>query len=86
MHHSHATGKIIAFARDFCNQKVRETKDFYILFAHKFSDFDFFYVVESTRLCVWRTKNLCIGGSNLTNVNYANIGDQVKIIDTMKFY
>ena len=23
---------------------------------------------------------------NLTNVNYTNIGDQVKFIDTMKFY
>ena len=27
-----------------------------------------------------------IGESNLTNINYANIGEQVKFIDTMKYY
>ena len=27
-----------------------------------------------------------IGGTNLTNVQYANIGNQVKFIDTMKYY
>ena len=30
--------------------------------------------------------NLNIGGSNLTNASYGNIGDQVKFIDTIKFY
>ena len=32
------------------------------------------------------TKQLYIGGTNLTNVQYANIGLQVKFIDTMKYY
>ena len=35
---------------------------------------------------VWRTKQLNIGGTNLTNVQYANIGNQVKSIDTMEYY
>lgn len=35
---------------------------------------------------MWKTKNLPVWGSNLTNVNYANIGDQVKFINSMKFY
>ena len=32
------------------------------------------------------TKQLYIGGTNLTNIQYANIGLQVKFIDTMKYY
>ena len=27
-----------------------------------------------------------MGGTNLTNVNYANIRNQIKIIDTLKYY
>ena len=38
------------------------------------------------RLCVWRIKQLNIGAKNLTNVEYANTGNQVKFIDTMKYY
>ena len=37
-------------------------------------------------ICVWRTKQLNIVGKNLTNVQYATIGDKVKFIDTMKYY
>ena len=35
---------------------------------------------------VWRTKQSNIGRMNLTNVQYANIGNQVKFIDTMKYH
>ena len=35
---------------------------------------------------MWRTKDLNIGGSRLTNINFANLGSQVKFIDTMKYY
>lgn len=43
-------------------------------------------MVKGIRLWVWRTKNFCKGGSNLSNVNYANIVDQVKFTEAMKFY
>ena len=33
-----------------------------------------------------RTKQLNIGGTNLTNVQYENIGSKVKFIDTIKYY
>ena len=47
--------------------------------------------MKGIRLCVWRTKNLSIIGSNLigsnlTHVNYPRIVDQVRFIDTMEFY
>lgn len=33
-----------------------------------------------------RLEDFYVGGSNLTNANYVNIGDQVKFIDTIKYY
>ena len=46
--------------------------------------FSFFF--KGLRLGVWQTTNLLIGGTNLTNINFANIGEQVKFINTMKYY
>lgn len=43
------------------------------------------FVVKGIRLFIWRTKSLNIGGTNLTNVQYANIGNQIKFIDTIKY-
>ena len=48
--------------------------------------FNFFFVLKGIRLFVWRTKQLNIGGTNLTNFQYSNIGNQVKSIDTMEYY
>ena len=56
------------------------------MFAHKLFSFGFFFVVKGIRLCVWQTKQLNSGGSSLANVHYANIGSQVKFIDTIKHY
>lgn len=41
--------------------------------------------MKEIRLCIWRTKHLNIDGTNLTNAQCANIGDQVKFIDTIKY-
>ena len=61
IHHSHVTGKIIVYAQDFCNKKIRENQNPIPVFAHNFFSFDFFFVVKDIRLCVWRTKQLNIG-------------------------
>ena len=37
----------------------------------------FFFFLKGLKLGVWQTTNLSVGGSNLTNVNYANIGEQI---------
>lgn len=37
-------------------------------------------------MCVCRTKQLNVGGANLTSFQYGNIGNQLKLIDTMKYY
>ena len=45
-----------------------------------------FFLIKGIRLSVWETKEINIGGSGLTNVNFANIRLQVNIIDTMKYF
>ena len=86
IHHSHITREIIGYAHDFCNKKIRENNNLIPIFAHILFNFDIFFVVKDVRLCVWRTKQLNIGGMNLTNVQYANIGNEVKFVDTIKYY
>ena len=86
IHHSHVTGEVIGYAHDFCNKKMRENHNLIPVFAHNLFSFYFFFVLKGIKLCVWRTKQLNIGGTNLTNVQYAYIGNQVKFIDTVKYY
>ena len=46
----------------------------------------FLFVLKGIRISVWKTKNINIGGKGLRNVSYANISDQVKFIDPIKFF
>ena len=47
---------------------------------------DFFFILKGLRLGAWRTTDLSIGGKNLPNINFAKIANQVKFIDTFKYY
>ena len=84
LHHSHTTGKIIGYAHDFCNAKVRENKDVLTCIAHNFFGFDMYFLIKGTRLSVWKTKGINIDRTGLTNINVASI-DNIKFIDTMKY-
>ena len=86
LHHSHITGEIHGYSHDYCNWKYRENKHYVTLIGHNFLGFDIFYMVKGYRSVCWGTKDFNMGGTNLTNVNFANIGSQVKIIDTLKYY
>ena len=79
--HSHVTGEVIGYAHKFCNKKIRENHNIVPVFVHNLFSFDFFFVLKGIRLCIWRTKQLNIWSTNLTI-----IGNQVKFIDTMKYY
>ena len=48
--------------------------------------FDFYFIPKGTRLSTWETKLIGIGGSNLTNIDFANITSQMKFIDTYKYF
>ena len=86
IHHSHVTGEIIGYAHDFCNQKVK--KNYYTIpvFAHNQFRSDFFLVLKGLRPTVWRTQDISIGRRNPSNVNFAIIRNQVKFIDTVKYF
>ena len=86
IHHSHITGDVIGNAHSFCNLKGRENKNQISVIAHNLFGFDFFFFLKGLRLGAWRTTNLSIGGKNLSNINLANISDQVKFIDIYKYY
>ena len=86
IHHSHVTGKVVDYAHDFCNKKLRETQNLIPFFVHNLFSFDFFFVVKGIRLCVWRTKQLNTGRTSLTIVQYGNISSQVNFIDTVKYH
>ena len=83
IHHSHITGDIIGYSHSFCNLKVRENKNQISVITHNLFGFDF---LKGIRLGSWRTINISIGGTNLVNINFANITNQVKFIDTLKYY
>ena len=69
LHHSHVTDKIGGYSHSFCNMKVREeTNIFFPLFSRNLFHFDFFFVRKGIRLCVLRTKNLCIDVSYLADI------------------
>ena len=86
LHHSHITGDIIGYSHSFCNVRVRENENQISVTAHNFFGFDFFFFLKGIRPGSWRTKNISIGGTNLVNINFANIANQVKFIDTLKYY
>ena len=85
LHHSHITGEIKGYSHDFCNWIVRENRDVVSCIAHNFFKFDFYFFLKNIRLSVWRTKDVNIGGKNLTDINFASI-DNFKFIDTLKYY
>ena len=87
LHHSHITGKILRYSHDFCNASVIEKTRSEIPFvAHNFFGFDIFYYLKTYIASAWCSKKLNIGGTNLTHVNYGIIDNEIKLIDSLKYY
>ena len=86
VHHSHLSGRIIGDAREFCNLKIKEV--FYIIpvIAHNQFRFDFFLFLKGLRPSVWETTDINIGRKNPTSATFAIIQNQVRFIDTVKYY
>ena len=87
LHHSHITGKILGYSHDFCNTSVTEKTRSEIPFvAHNFFGFDIFYYLKTYIASAWCSKKLNIGGTNLTHVNYGIIDNEIRLIDSLKYY
>ena len=86
LHHSHLTGKIFGYAHDFCNTTLVEKTTPEIRFTvHNFFGFDLFYYMKACIASAWCSKELNIGGDNLTQANCGNIIGEIKLIDSLKF-
>ena len=83
VHHSHVSGKIVGFVHDVCNNKVRENYYTIPIIAHNQFRFDFFFFMQGFRPTVWETTDIKIGAKN---VNFATMGNQVRFIDTIKYF
>lgn len=86
IHHSHVNGKIVGYAHDYCNLQVRENYFTVPVLAHNQFRFDFFLFSEGLKASVWETTSINVGGKNPTDVNFAIIENQVRFIDTVKYY
>ena len=86
LHHSHITGEIFGYSHDFCNWKVEESKNEILLIAQNLFGFDMFCFIKGYRASAWGSKDLNFGGNNLTNINSGNIGNEIKFVDTLKYY
>ena len=84
--HSHVTGKIIGYAHEYCNLEIRENYYTIPVIAHNQFRFDFFLFLKGLRPSVWETTDIKIGGKNPTDVSFAIIENQVRFIDTIKYY
>ena len=55
--------------------------------AHNFFGFDLFWFWHEAYIAPsWCSKQLNIGGTNLTLANYGNISNEIKLIDSLKFH
>ena len=86
VHHSHVAGKIIGHAHEYCNFNVRENYYTIPVIANNQFRFDFFLLLKGLRPSIWETTNINIGEKNPTSINFAIIQNQVRFIDTVKYY
>ena len=84
LHHSLVTDEILGNVHDFCNWRVRENKTEFAVFVHNFFGFDMFLLLQGFLATAWNTKDINKGGTNLTNINFTDISNETKFIDTLK--
>lgn len=56
------------------------------LVAHNLFRFYFFFLMKGLRASFWRTKDILIEGKNPTDINFTTIGNQVRFIDSIKYF
>ena len=78
VHRSYSTGRIVGYAHDFWNQKVRENKNQINVIAHNLFGFDFFRSLGNSKFISWWYKS--------NEYRYCEHSEKVKIIDTVKYY
>ena len=65
--------------------RVSEHQTGFSCIAHNYLNFDFYFMLKGYRVSCWGD-DINISGMNLSSVNFSNIGNQMKIIDTMEYF
>ena len=86
IHHSNTTGIIIGYAHNFCNLRYKGNYYTIPILAHNQFRFDCYLFLKGIRPNVWKTTQIVIGEKNPTDVNFAIIRNQVRFIDTVKYF
>ena len=86
VHHSHATGKIIGHAHNFCNLRCKGNYYTIPVIAYNQFRFVFYLFLKEIGPSVWKTTDISIGRNNQTNISFAIIKNQVRFIDTVKYF
>ena len=74
------------YAHNFCNLKSGENYYMIPVFTHNQFQFDFFSFLKGLRTSVWETTEIVICGKNPTDVNFAIIRNQIRFINTVKYF
>ena len=65
---------------------LRKLNQIFLLLLIIFFGFDLYYSIKSYIGSAWCSKQLNIGGNNLTQINFSNITGEIKFIDSLKYY
>ena len=65
---------------------LRKLNQIFLLLLIIFFGFDLYYSIKGYIRSAWCSKQLNIGGNNLTQINFSNITGEIKFIDSLKYY
>ena len=65
---------------------LRKLNHIFLLLLIIFFGFDLYYSIKGYIRPAWCSKQLNIGGNNLTQINFSNITGEIKFIDSLKYY
>ena len=86
IHYLQITSHIIRYPHRFCNLKVRENRNQISAIAYNLFGFDFFFFLKDLCPGSWTPTNITSSGIQLLNKNFTNIANQVKFVDTKRYY
>ena len=90
LHHSRVTGKIHGYPHNFCNRKVMEMGSnrgqYFLCIFHNGFKFDMTILTKGLWLSLQQTKDVSLLRSALTNLKSYTIGNNIKFIDSVKYY
>lgn len=69
----------------FARKKLEKTRVSFSAWRNNLFGFDFYFILRGIKLPVWKHKELNnVSGSNLMNINFGNLSNQIKFINTLK--